>query len=149
MRLKFALLMLVISAGTHLSATAEPVEIAGAWSFETVIKQKGCTISGNMHIEMELDGARQCAFTASEVCDGSPEDRITVEQTCRILKQGNFYLIRSRVSQSLTQGYSGASYLPDHFTVKPEGPNRMAGTWHDRQYTDSTTFWRDREAPVS
>lgn len=140
---------LALLIGMAISPTATAGEIGGVWSFETEIKKKGCTITGNMHIELEIDGVRQCSFTSSEVCVGFPEGRINVEQTCRILKQGSFYLIRSRFLQSLTEGYSGASYLPDHFAVKPAGPNRMNGTWHDSRYTDAVTFWRDKMAPNS
>ena len=130
-------------------AQAEPAEIGGVWSFETVIHDKGCTITGSMHIEVELDGRRQCSFTSSEVCTAYPDERITVEQSCRILRQGSFYLIRSRFVRSLTEGYSGLTYLPDQFEVRLVNASRMKGTWHDTSYTDAVTFWRDKMAPSS
>ena len=146
---RFICLALISGLATPAATIADTQDISGAWSFETVIRKKGCTITGLMHIEPELDGTRSCSFMASEVCEDFPEDRITVEQSCRIIRQGNFYLIRSRVLQSLTEGYSSAAYLPDHFTVKPVNQTRMKGTWYDRNYSDAVTFWRDEEAPIS
>lgn len=133
-----------------LAAPALAQDIGGAWSFRTDIKRKGCTITGNMNISPPAEnGARTCAFVSSETCSAQPEQSWQMDQTCRVTKQGESYIIRSRVMGSLTEGYDAAFYLPDHFVVKPENARRMSGIWQDKRYSANVIFWRDDALPVS
>jgi len=125
-------------------------DISGAWSFKTEIKRKGCTIVGNMSISTtDEDGIRTCSFVSRETCEIEPDLSWQVDQSCRIVPNGPKYIIRSKVIGSLTEGYSAASYAPDHFIVEPDGPSRMTGLWQDRNFTAPVVFWRDEALPVS
>ena len=133
-----------------LAPAAQAQDITGTWSFKTKVKRKGCTLTGNMSISPPAEnGTRTCSFVSSESCELSPERAISVEQTCRITPQADRYIIRSQVISSLTEGYSIASYLPDHFVVKPTNPKEMKGIWQDTQYSAPVTFWRDENLAVS
>jgi len=129
---------------------ADAQDIGGAWSFETNIERKGCTISGNMSISSaDENGIRTCSFVSRETCEINPEVSWQIDQTCRIVPQGQKYIIRSKVEASLTSGYRAENYLPDHFIVEPEGSTRMTGLWQDRNFTAPVVFWRDEALPVS
>ena len=143
--------MLALGLLSGLAAPASLAEdIGGAWSFETNIKAKGCTITGNMSISAaDEDGIRTCSFVSSETCKFDPDQSWQVDQSCRIIPSGPKYIIRSTVIGSLTEGYSAAGYLPDHFIVQPESPKRMTGLWQDSNFTASVVFWRDEALPVS
>lgn len=136
------ILLAVFAWAIALPAAAD--DPAGAWEFRTEIREKGCAISGLMTIEPRLPGSetRACRFVSSETCGPEDLQPVEMEQTCRIIMQGNFLLIRSQVEASLTEGVPVTRYLPDHFTVRPTGPGRMAGTWHDRNFSDHVEFWR-------
>ncbi|MEO0720926.1 MAG: hypothetical protein AAFY43_02120 [Pseudomonadota bacterium] len=143
--------VVAVSLVLGLAPTAA-ADIAGAWTFETNIRTKGCSINGNMSIGIaDAAGKRDCVFTSTETCewDLPGDEGTTVDQSCRVIEQGDYYLITSKVERSLTAGYDAAYYLPDHFTVKPVAADRMAGQWYDRNYRDKVTFWRNREAPIS
>jgi hypothetical protein len=133
----------------NLPATAE--DPRGLWGFRTDIAQKGCRIEGQMSIDPQVPGeaARNCRFISAETCGQADPEPTRMEQACRVLEQGRFLLIRSEVIASLTEAVPADYYLPDHFTVKPTEPGRMAGTWHDRNYRDSVEFWRIKTAPSS
>lgn len=92
---------------------------------------------------------RACRFVSAETCGPDDPEPTRMEQACRIVAQGEFYLIRSEVIASLTEGVPAEYYLPDHFTVKPDEPGRMSGTWYDRNYRDRVDFWRMKTAPSS
>ena len=130
-------------------ALADP--LSGRWAFRTDIAEKGCTISGTMMIQPALgeSAVRQCSFVSSETCGPSDPQPTRMEQSCRVIEQGEFILIRSEVTGSLTEGVEVDFYLPDHFTVEVESASRMAGTWYDRLYRDTVEFWRPDDVPVS
>lgn len=134
--------------GLLVALPAAADRLAGAWSFETQIRKKGCTITGNMAIGLpDEDGRRSCNFVSTETCDWNPEaEGVTVDQSCRIIPQGKFYLFTSTVEQTLTPT---TSYMADHFTVKPDGKNRLVGQWYDKLYRDRVVFERNRDAPIS
>lgn len=141
-------ILFLLLAGLCLPASA--YDITGAWSFRTDIKRKGCEITGNMSIQpADEDGIRTCSFVSREVCGGDPDLSWQIEQSCRITPQAGRFLIRSEVIASLTEGYSGASYLPDHFNVRPESQTRMNGLWQDKMFSAPVLFWRDDNTPVS
>lgn len=147
--IRIASLMLLIASLTPF-ALAE--DITGGWSFKTDIRKKGCTIEGNMSIRRdEESGALVCEFTSRETCElNGPEDEgVLIDQACRIYEQGEFYLFSSRVLRSLSDDYDVRAYLPDHFTVKPVGPDRMTGQWYDRNYRDRVEFWRQKNTNIS
>ena len=142
------LLALVVAGAGNETATAQ--DISGAWSFETEIKRKGCTITGNMSISApDENQIRTCSFVSRETCDIDPEQSWQIDQTCRIVPQARKFIIRSKVVGSLTEGYAANRYLPDHFIVEPESPNRMTGLWQDRNFSAPVVFWRDEALPVS
>lgn len=141
---------LIIFISVMMTQTVAAQDITGAWSFKTDIERKGCTITGNMSITRpDEDGARTCSFVSTEICEFMPEREITVDQACRITSEDERYIIRSEVIGSLTEGYDIGNYLPDHFVVKPESPERMTGFWQDRNYAAPVVFWRDEALPVS
>lgn len=147
-RLFYALVCVMF--GGHFIGLAYAQDIAGAWSFQTDIKRKGCTISGNMTIsQADESGIRTCSFVSSESCEIAPDASWEIDQTCRIVPQGPKYIIRSKVEGSLTDGYAITNYLPDHFVVEPESPIRMTGLWQDRNFAAPVVFWRDEALPVS
>ncbi len=123
--------------------------VAGSWSFETEIERKGCTISGKMTIRPAENGINSCAFVSQETCDQSPGRHVRMDQACNMIASGKGYAIRSVVIGSLTEGYDSAFYLPDHFNVKPAGPDRMTGLWYDSNFAAPVVFWRDENTPIS
>ncbi len=146
--------MRVFLATVCLTGLGTPIgvaeDISGAWSFKTEIKRKGCTIIGNMSISSaDNDGIRTCSFVSRETCEIDPEASWSVDQSCRIVPNGPKYIIRSKVIGSLTEGYSAASYAPDHFIVEPDSPTQMNGLWQDRNFAAPVIFWRDEALPVS
>ncbi len=136
---------------TLFAAGASAQDPAGVWQFRTDIKAKGCSISGQMAIEPEAPGKapRSCRFFSIETCGPGDVEPAKMEQSCRVIQQGDFLLIRSEVVASLTDGVSRDLYMPDHFTVKPTEPDRMAGTWQDRLFSDDVEFWRVESAATS
>ena len=125
-------------------------DITGAWSFETRVERKGCTLKGNMSISpAQENGTRTCSFVSSETCDSDPDILIKMDQTCRITPQSDSYIIRSKVIGTLTEGYSVSNYLADHFIVSPSSPKEMRGIWQDERYSANVVFWRDDALPVS
>lgn len=142
--------LLGLATALALPAQAESNDIAGAWSFKTNIKRKGCTITGNMTISQPSEtGTRTCSFVSREICQQDPDLSWQIEQSCRVTPQAEKYIIRSTVIASLTPGYPAANYLPDHFVVTPESAARMTGIWQDSQYAAPVVFWRDASLPVS
>ena len=142
MKLRHALLaggLFFLSANAMANADA-----SGAWEFRTDIAKKGCSITGLMTIDPVLPGSsvRECRFVSAESCGSDDIQPTEMEQACRIIQQGDFLIIRSQVVASLTEGIPPSRYMPDHFTIRPTAPNRMAGTWFDRLYTDHVEFWR-------
>jgi len=123
----------------------------GRWVFQTDIAEKGCTITGEMVIEPEAEGAgyRACRFTSTEYCGSSDLVPTRMEQSCRVVEQKDFLLIRSEVTASLTEGVPVAAYLPDHFTLTDVSGEEMSGLWYDRLYRDAVRFWRPKPVPVS
>ena len=134
---------------TPLGASAS--ETDGRWDFRTDIEEKGCTITGQMMISpaSEDTAVRACEFVTTELCGAEDPQPTSMRQSCRVIAQGDFLLIRSQVEESLTDGVPAARYLPDNFTVKPDGSARMVGRWYDRLYADSVEFWRPKAVPVS
>lgn len=124
---------------------------AGAWEFRTDIVNKGCTITGYMTIGVEDPGTgrRACEFVSSETCGPDDPQAIEMQQSCEIVFEGDFLLIRSEVIASLTDGRNILGYLPDNFTVQPSGAGRMSGTWYDLNYADLVEFWRARGGATS
>ena len=119
---------------------------AGIWEFRTNIKDKGCTISGVMTIEPLVPGeaVRGCQFVSAESCGPQDPEPTSMEQSCRVFQQGEDFLIRSEVKQSLTPGRSVAFYMADNFTVRITSPSTMVGTWYDEVYSDDVDFWRSQ-----
>ena len=147
MRTLIAALTIMLAAAPALAQ-----DISGGWSFRTDIEEKGCTIEGNMSIQPDTEtGNLICTFTSRETCVNDPEgdEGILIDQSCRIYEQGDYYLFSSRVERSLSDAYDARFYLPDHFTVKPDGPDRMTGQWYDRNYRDQVEFWRNRNTNIS
>lgn len=132
-------------------ASAEASEnISGAWSFRADVKQKGCTLTGNMTISQPAEnGTRICSFVSRETCEYAPDEAWQMDQTCRVTPQGVKFIIRSKVLRSLTPGYSKDNYLPDHFVVEPESSSLMRGIWQDANFAAPVEFWRDDNLPVS
>lgn len=126
-------------------------DTSGRWTFHTEIEAKGCTISGDMTIDAtrQADGSRTCRFVSTETCSALDPSPAFIEQSCRVVDQGDFLLIRSRVERSLSPDVPAERYLPDHFTVRPTGPGEMRGTWYDRNYRDSVVFKRPEARPSS
>lgn len=126
-------------------------DTSGRWTFRTAIEAKGCTISGDMTIDAtrQPDGSRACQFVSSETCGALDANPAFIEQSCRVVDQGDFLLIRSRVQRSLSPDVPAARYLPDHFTVRPTAPGEMRGIWYDRNYRDSVVFKRPEARPSS
>lgn len=125
-------------------------DITGAWSFETRVERKGCTLAGTMSISPASEnGTRTCSFVSAETCDDEPEVSIRMDQSCRITPQSDNYIIRSKVIGTLTDGYSVSQYLADHFIVSPTSPKKMSGIWQDTQYSARVVFWRNDDLPVS
>ncbi|MEO1476258.1 MAG: hypothetical protein AAFS13_07730 [Pseudomonadota bacterium] len=130
--------------------TAQANEIAGAWSFRTDVKAKGCTLTGNMTIsQAEENGSRTCSFVSTETCGGVLDMSWQMDQSCRVTPDGESLIIRSKVIRSLTPGYSVTNYLPDHFVVEPESSTLMTGIWQDANFAAPVEFWRDDSLPVS
>ncbi len=145
------LLTLALASLLHapLAAASDSDELSGSWAFRTEIRKKGCEISGTMTIyDADESGARTCRFQSSETC-GPVEPPTEMEQSCRVLPQGNYLLITSRVERSLTDGRPIDFYMADNFTVRPTGPGRLEGTWYDRLFSDFVVFWRPDQVPVS
>ena len=141
-------ILCLILAGPCLQASA--YDITGGWSFRTEIKDKDCEITGNMSVQpADENGIRTCNFVSREVCRAEPDLSWQMEQSCRITAQAGRFLIRSEVVASLTEGYSGEHYLPDHFNVSPESRVRMTGLWQDKLFSAPVLFWRDDNTPVS
>lgn len=149
--MRYALLAIGLSFGAlMLPANAQQANVTGAWSFQTDIKRKGCTIVGNMTISLPAEnGTRTCAFVSTETCKANPDQSWQVEQTCRITPQNESLIIRSKVEGTLTEGYNVANYLPDHFVLRPESSMKMTGIWQDSAYSAPVIFWRDDALPVS
>jgi len=124
---------------------------SGKWAFRTDIADKGCTITGTMEIGPPVDGetSRACRFVSTEICGPSDLLPATMEQSCRVIWQSNFLLIRSEVVSSLTEGVNPDFYMPDHFTLTETSATEMSGTWYDRLYRDAVRFWRPTPIPVS
>lgn len=134
----------------QLPATAQQADVTGAWSFQTDIKRKGCTITGNMTISVPAtNGTRTCSFVSTETCQAVPDQAWQIDQTCRVTPQDENLIIRSQVKGSLTEGYNVANYLPDHFVVRPENSQKMTGIWQDSAFSAPVIFWRDDALPVS
>lgn len=148
---KALLVSLALLGALAAPALAQESDPAGAWEFRTDIREKGCTITGLMTIEPLVPGEelRQCEFISSEVCGEIDMEPVDMQQACAVRQDGEFLIIRSKVVASRTPGRGIAGYLPDHFTVRPSGPGRMSGTWHDRNFTDLVEFWRARSGAVS
>lgn len=142
------LVALMLHAGASAASEEDP---RGLWGFRTDIAEKGCTITGRMSIDAHVPGetVRGCRFVSAETCGPEDGEPTRMEQACRIIPQGEFLLIRSEVTASLTPDVPAEYYLPDHFDVRPDGPGRMTGTWHDRNFRDSVEFWRMHAAPSS
>lgn len=142
------LISALAATGIALGAQADP---SGVWEFRTDIRDKGCSISGIMTIEPSVPGTsvRGCSFVSAETCGALDMEPVKMEQSCRIIQQDTFLIIRSEVIASLTEGRGIAGYLPDHFSVRPTEPGRMAGTWHDRNYSDLVEFWRTEGGATS
>lgn len=150
--MKAALLAcLALLTAPALPALAQASDPAGAWEFRTDIREKGCTITGLMTIESLLPGeeVRQCEFISSESCSGFEMEPVDMQQACVVLQEGEFLVIRSKVVASRTPGRGISGYLPDHFTVRPSGPGRMSGTWHDQNFADLVEFWRAQGGATS
>lgn len=142
-------LTLLLIAPAPLAAASDRDEIAGSWAFRTEIRAKGCEISGTMEISAaDENGARSCLFQSAETC-GPADPPTEMEQSCRVLPQGDYLLITSKVERSLTEGRPIDFYMADNFTVRPAGPGRMEGTWYDRLFSDFVVFWRPDQMPVS
>lgn len=144
-----ALLAGLTALGLAAEALAE--DPTGRWGFRTDIKTKGCTITGEMTIAAPEAGktVNTCHFISREVCGEGDTTPVEMEQSCRIVTQGEFLLIRSKVERSLTEDVSIGWYLPDHFTVRPTGPGEMTGTWYDQNYRDQVRFWRLQDPSIS
>jgi hypothetical protein len=133
-----------------LIPTSLAQDITGAWSFETRVERKGCTLTGNMSISpADKNGIRTCSFVSNETCQSEPGISIKMDQACRITPQSDSYIIRSKVIGTLTEGYSISNYLADHFTVSPTSAKEMRGIWQDARYSSRVVFWRDDDLPVS
>ncbi|MEO0982844.1 MAG: hypothetical protein AAFX03_09365 [Pseudomonadota bacterium] len=142
-----SLILALGAAALAHGAMADAVE--GSWSFETVNKAKGCTITGKMTIEPSETAVRACSFVSSEVCDWEPDRAVQVDQVCSLIEQGDRYVIRSQVVGALTEDYDIRFYNPDHFSVKLDNPSQMSGLWQDRNYTAPVVFQRDGNLPIS
>lgn len=142
MRSMFILILAALGAPAAL-AEDDP---SGIWEFRTEIADKGCAISGVMTIDPLVPGesVRNCQFVSAETCGPDDPEPTSMEQSCRIIQQGEFYLIRSKVNQSRTPGRGIEYYMADNFTIRSTSASTMDGTWYDEMFADHVKFWRSR-----
>ncbi|MEM0987045.1 MAG: hypothetical protein AAGJ32_12435 [Pseudomonadota bacterium] len=145
-------LILVLGFAAALSVSSAWADAtSGQWAFRTDIATKGCTITGEMVIDPATadEGVRACRFVSTEFCGFDDETPTVMEQSCRVITQGDFLLIRSEVTGSRTEGVPVEAYLPDHFTLTTVTGTEMTGGWYDQLYRDAVRFWRPEPVPVS
>ncbi|MEM7663857.1 MAG: hypothetical protein AAF292_16560 [Pseudomonadota bacterium] len=117
----------ILGLGAAASASAQN-DIVGAWTFETERYHAGvCRLYGTMKVRTTPeDGVYRCALTAVEDC--KKQERWVVEQTCSAYRADNTLSVRSTIVSFIEADVNPENYVPDHFALEIEGPDRMIGS---------------------
>jgi hypothetical protein len=137
------------------AAASKPTDISGRWQFKTELRNKGCTISGEINFKRATPTTPgySCAFVAREEC-GSGDTRTwsEVKQSCTVSEAAGEFTILSKVEQVLAAfpaGYKEAiiandSYRPDNFKVSAAKNGDLVGGFKSINEA-AVRFWRDQE----
>ncbi|MEM9667570.1 MAG: hypothetical protein AAF950_01485 [Pseudomonadota bacterium] len=121
------LLVSVLAVAVTAPSLAQS-DITGAWTFETERYHAGvCRLYGTMKVRTTPeDGVYRCALTAVEDCEG--QDRWVVEQTCSGYRADETISVRSTIVSFIEADVNPENYVPDHFALEIESPDRMIGS---------------------
>ncbi len=147
----------VLATGGALAQAGKPdkpIDISGRWQFKTELRNKGCTISGEISfIPVPKSAGYACTFVSREECgEGASRTWSEVKQSCSVSETAGEFAIVSKVEQivaTFPAEYKAAiiandSYRPDNFRVRAARNGDLVGSFKSINQAD-VRFWRDKD----